>query len=533
MTSERAARPNFVVIMTDTQATNVLGCYGHPELRTPRLDGLAAEGITFDRAYTTSPLCTPARAALFTGRYPQNCGAWVNGLPLGTSFPHLGQRFRDLGYRTAYTGKWHLDGHDYFGTGRCPDGWDDAYWYDGRRHLDSLSEAERVLWRQGLRTYEALKEHDVKEDWCWGDRVSDRAARFVEDAARTPDQPFLLVASYDEPHGPFTCPPEYAEPFLDYKYPLGPAAFDDLAGKPSHQREWAAMRERQGLTRSEHAQINPLYFGCNSWVDQEIGRVIDAVDRFAPDNTWIIFTSDHGEMMGSHGINSKGATVYQEMANIPLIVRPPRPELRGRRGIRPGAAVSHIDVLPTLLDLSGHDIPPALEGGSLAPILRGDAGADDPDRSVFVVFHRYELPGDGQGGFTPMRAIVKGDRKLAVHLLDTDELYDRTDDPYELRNRIDDPALAGTRDALHDELLDWMYRVRDPFRSPAWERRPWRESSSHRLTWQGGWKGERQGWEDGYAPTRLNYGSGLLLEGPPATPSATAQPAVRPGAGPR
>jgi len=117
----------------------------------------------------------------------------------------------------------------------------------------------------------------------------------------------LLVVSYDEPHGPFTCPPEYVEPFLDYKYPLGPSAFDMLEGKPEHQREWAAARERNGQSRSEHAGITPLYFGCNAYVDQEIGRVIDAVDRHAPENTWIIFTSDHGEMMGAHGINAKGS----------------------------------------------------------------------------------------------------------------------------------------------------------------------------------------------------------------------------------
>ncbi len=416
-------------------------------------------------------------------------------------------------------------------------GWDDAYWYDGRRHLETLSGEERVLWRQGLRSYESLRAHNVTADWCWGHRVSDRAIRFLEDAGGSDERPFLLVVSYDEPHGPFTCPPGYVEPFLDYKHPLGPAAFDDLQRKPAHQREWAAMLERQGRQRSADAQITPLYFGCNSFVDQEIGRVIEAVDRSAPEDTWILFTSDHGEMMGSHGINSKGATVYQEMANVPLIVRPPRGQMQQRAGARIDAAASHADVLPTLLDLAQAEIPPALEGGTLTPMLRGDAGADDPARSVYVVFHRYELPGDGQGGFTPMRAIVKGDKKLAVHLLDTDELYDRVVDPHELRNWIDDPAYAATRDALHDELLDWMYAVRDPFRSPAWERRPWRDPSTHRLTWDGGWMGERHGWDDGYAPSRLNYGTGLPLE--PASPAgntspagSTAQPARRPGATP-
>src|SRR5438552_18797233 len=145
--------PNFVFIMTDTQATNVLGCYDHPaeallgpetravreELRTPRLNQLAADGVTFDRANTTCPLCTPARAALFTGRAAHNVGAWANNQPLGATVKHTGQRFRDAGYRTAYSGKWHLDGHDYFGTGICPNGWDDRYWYDGMRYQQDIT----------------------------------------------------------------------------------------------------------------------------------------------------------------------------------------------------------------------------------------------------------------------------------------------------------------------------------------------------------------------------------------------------------
>ncbi|MGH2353376.1 MAG: sulfatase-like hydrolase/transferase [Chloroflexota bacterium] len=495
-------RPSFVLIMTDTQATNVLGCYGHPELRTPSIDRLAATGVTFDRAYTTSPLCTPARAGLFTGQYPHGVGAWVNGLPIGTSFPHMGQRFRDQGYRAAYTGKWHLDGHDYFGNGRCPDGWDDRFWYDGRRHLESLTDEERVLWRQGLRSYEALKEHDIQAEWTWGHRVSDRAIQFLQEAAQAPDQPFVLVASYDEPHGPFTCPPEFVEPFLDYQHPLGPAAFDKLRNKPVHQQEWAASRPRERSATATH----PLYFGCNSFIDSEIGRVIDAVDRYAPDHTYILYTSDHGEQLGAHGLYSKGATVYEENTNIPLIVRPPRSANAG--AARVAAPVSHIDILPTMLDLAGLAAPPALEGESLVPMLQGKTG--DPERAVFVEFHRYEMPGDNWGGFTPMRAIVKGQHKLAIHLLDTDELYDLGDDPAELHNRIDDPAYATVRDSLHDTLLDWMYHSRDPFRGPAWERRPWR--TARRLTWSGGWSGRRRGWDDGYAPSHLNYGTGLPLE---------------------
>jgi uncharacterized sulfatase len=508
------ARPNFVFIMTDTQATNVLGAYGRQDMRTPRIDGLAAEGVTFDRAYTTCPLCTPARAALFTGRSAHAVGAWANNQPLGANVRHMGQRLRDAGYRTAYTGKWHLDGHDYFGTGECPDGWDDRYWYDGMRYQRDLSPQERRLWRGGLRAVADLRTHDIRPEFTWGHRVSDRATRFLREATGggEPHKPFALVVSYDEPHGPFTCPPEYAEPFEGFRYPIGPAAFDDLAGKPRYQQEWAAAaperRRRAAGPNSRRLDYteHPLYFGCNSFVDSEIGRVIDAVDRYAPENTWIVYTSDHGDMLGAHGLHSKAAAVYEEIAHIPLIVRPPRapaaagPDSPDREWVAAGARVSglvsHIDVLPTLLDLAGLTIPPVFEGESLVPLLRGESG--DPERPVFVEFNRFAAQGDGQGGFTPMRAVIMGPHKLNLYLHDTDELYDLASDPAEVRNRIDDPGLAQVRDALHDTLLDWMYANRDPFRAPAWEQRPWRRS--RRLTFTGGWTGRRRGRGDGYAP---------------------------------
>jgi uncharacterized sulfatase len=502
-------RPNFVFIMTDTQATNVLGCYGaprwhdtasgreRPNMRTPRIDRLAADGVLFERAYTTCPLCTPARAALFTGRSAHAVGAWANNQPLGANVRHMGQRFRDLGYRTAYSGKWHLDGHDYFGTGACPDGWDDRYWYDGMRYQQDLTPEQRERWRGGLRTLDALREYDVRPELLWAHRVADRAERFLQEAVQTPDQPFLFVASLDEPHGPFTCPPEFAEPFVDFRYPIGPAAHDDLSNKPRYQQEWAASGgDRRRRTQEDHI-VHLLYFGCNSFADMEIGRVVDAVDRYAPDNTWIVYTSDHGDMLGAHGLHAKAAAVYEEIAHIPLIVRPPRGASGvAAAGTRVPELVSHIDVLPTLLDLAGARVPPALEGMSLAPQLRGERG--DPDRAVFVEFNRFAAQGDGNGGFTPMRAIVKRHYKLNVYLHDTDELYDVETDPAEVDNRIGEPALAPVRDALHDELLDRMYANRDPFRAPLWEQRPWR--ATRRLTFDGGWSGVRRGRDDGYAP---------------------------------
>ena len=490
------ARPSFVFIMTDSQGANVVGAYGHPGVRTPNLDRLAAGGVRFDAAFTTAPVCTPARAALFTGVYAGAAGAWANNLPLGDTLHTMGQRFRDAGYRTAYTGKWHLDGYDYFGTGGCPAGWDPRYWYDGRNYLEDLSEAERRLWRGGLDSPDALRAHGVTREWTWGGRVTERAIRFLEEATARDgggegdDAPFLLVVSYDEPHEPFTCPPEYAEAFAGYRHPLGPAESDDLRDKPAHHREWAASARATG---DPGYRANPLYFGCNAFVDDEIGRVLAALDRLAPGDTWVIYTSDHGDMLGAHGLTFKGPAMYDEIVRIPLIVR--GPDGRGA-GTVATAPVSHIDLLPTMLELAGLPAPPALDGASLVPLLAGGGRGDD--RAVVIGFGRFAVNHDSWGGFQPIRCLVDGDYKLAINLLHTDELYDRRGDPAELTNLIADPAHAAARDRLHDRLLDWMGAHGDPFRGPVWERRPWR--AAPRLGWTGLGRARR---DDGYAPPSL------------------------------
>ena len=131
--------PNQAVfILTDTQGTDVIGCYGRPEMKTPYIDKMAAEGIRFNRAYSTQPVCGPARSAIFTGLYPHSNGVLGNDMAPCLDAKTIGQRLSGLGVRTGYIGKWHLDGTDYFGNGVCPEGWDPEYWFDGRCYLDSL-----------------------------------------------------------------------------------------------------------------------------------------------------------------------------------------------------------------------------------------------------------------------------------------------------------------------------------------------------------------------------------------------------------
>ena len=383
--------PNIILILTDTQATNVVGCYGRPDLQTPHIDALAQTGLRFENAYTTCPLCTPARAGLFTGIYAHTSGPWTNNLPLGANIRTMGQYFQAGGYHTAYSGKWHLDGHDYFGTGICPPGWDEAYWYDGANYLADLTPAQIAAWR-GIKSPADLRTHAITAEFTWAHRVSDRGIRFLENRD---ERPFLLVLSYDEPHHPYACPPEYAERFAGYDYRVGPGALDTLEGKPAHQREWAEAHHWPGGSLTVRS---PLYLGCNSFVDAEIGRVIDAAHRLSAENTLIVFTSDHGDLMGAHRLGGKGPAMYAEITRIPLIVELPGQANAGRTV---QSTVSHIDLLPTLLEMAGLPLQPILEGESLLPLLQG---GEQPARAAVIGFQRYEIEHDSLGRF-PARAL--------------------------------------------------------------------------------------------------------------------------------
>ncbi|MDU7127768.1 MAG: sulfatase-like hydrolase/transferase [Escherichia coli] len=419
-------RPNFLFVMTDTQATNMVGCYSGKPLNTQNIDSLAAEGIRFNSAYTCSPVCTPARAGLFTGIYANQSGPWTNNVAPGKNISTMGRYFKDAGYHTCYIGKWHLDGHDYFGTGECPPEWDADYWFDG--------------------------------------------------------------ANY-----PFTCPVEYLEKYADFYYELGEKAQDDLANKPEHHRLWAqAMPSPVGDDGLYH---HPLYFACNDFVDDQIGRVINALTPEQRENTWVIYTSDHGEMMGAHKLISKGAAMYDDITRIPLIIRSPQGERR-----QVDTPVSHIDLLPTMMALADIEKPEILPGENILAVKE--------PRGVMVEFNRYEIEHDSFGGFIPVRCWVTDDFKLVLNLFTSDELYDRRNDPNEMHNLIDDIRFADVRSKMHDALLDYMDKIRDPFRSYQWSLRPWRKDARPR--WMGAFRPRPQ---DGYSPVVRDYDTGLPTQG--------------------
>ena len=231
-------QPNIVLIMCDQQGANAVGCYGAEGVRTERIDQLASQGTRFARAYTATPVCTPARAGLHTGMYPHSAGGWSNAIGLDANTKTVAQRLAQAGYHCAHFGKWHLDGHDYFGTGQAPEPFSKETWFDGRNYLEEFPADFRPKLRKHPGSPEAIRELGITEETTWGGRICRHSLDFIADASKN-EQPFFMVASFDEPHGPSISTAEDLELFADFVRKTGPAGQDDLTSKPSHQFEWS------------------------------------------------------------------------------------------------------------------------------------------------------------------------------------------------------------------------------------------------------------------------------------------------------
>ena len=487
-------KKQIVVLMTDTTRKDMVGCYGNEKMKTPNLDRLAQEGIRYENAYTCQPVCGPARGAIFTGAFPHTNGVVTNSIGMGDNIKTIGQRLHDNKIECGYIGKWHLDGSDYFGNGVCPDGWNPKYWYDMRTYLSELSDEDKLRSRDSQTSYT----EGFSEEFTYAHRCSDRAIAYLNEFK---DQDFFLTVSYDEPHGQSLCPAPFNHMYDGFCFESSPSFQDDLSKKPMLQQLWAGKN-----LHAPESEINKaskglsLFLGCNSFADYEMGRVLDVISKLAPD-AMVIYTSDHGDMLGAHRLTSKNAAAYKEVANIPLIIK------GGAKGQVVHEMASHIDIAPTIMDYFELPVPKTMEGKSmLAQIYDPSVKIND---AVFTEFTRYEVDHDGFGGLQMMRAITTKRYKLVIHLLDTDEFYDLETDPYDVENRINDEAYEAVRNELHDKLLAHMDDTRDLYRGYQWKMRPWRKNVTP--DWNnGGYTRQRENEE--YEPRQLDYDTGLPME---------------------
>lgn len=454
--------------MTDTQSTHMVGCYsGNPKVGTPNIDQLASEGIRFDRAYTTCPLCTPARSALFSGVHPPVNGAWANSMAPGLNFPLMGTIFSEVGYECGYSGKWHLDGTAYFGDGVAGGGFPQDWWFDGKNYADFLGPDKFQTYLKA-KTSDELRNGGFTENDVWGKQVADRTIDFLKQQ-KGRSNPFLFVASFDEPHGPYVCPPGEWENYDSQQIPVPENFQASLDGKPELQKIHGNQVPQ--LSESEHRESLRRHYACNQYVDRQIGRILDVINQDHADDTIVIYTSDHGDMQRSHGLRQKGPMMYEEVSRIPFIVRIPGSAI----GMNCNQLVSHLDLIPTLLELCEQPIPQILQGQSFLQQLHQP---ETPGRKHLMLSHtRFALNHDGWGGFYPVRCLITQNEKLVINLVDTDEFYLREESKNETFNLIEADKHRTKRDELHDQLLAEMDRTRDPFRSADWVNRSWRSNS--------------------------------------------------------
>ncbi len=464
--SETLSQPNIVFITTDTQGHEMLSAYvDRPCVETPNLDRLANEGVLFENAFTTSPLCTPARASWHTGLYPNRAGAWANDLPLGQHIPTLAELLTEQGYHVLHVGKWHLDASGYEGAGVADGGFDDEAWYDLHNFYDEVG-------RKGINRFGGWNRGLYDEAYCFGHRIADRAIDILNQKQDS-RSPFFLAVSFDEPHGPYICPPPYRGRFNQADIYQPPTFGHDMVDKPRLQQQYAEFLANQRDNPNQFPAYYHRYYDCNRYVDYEIGRVLDAIEQFVPDAV-VIFTSDHGDHLGAFGLCAKGPTMYDHTNAVPLLIKAPHITQGGRCET---GLVSSLDIWATILELAGDDptrFPQhkGYDGRSLLPIL--DQKTDSVRDFVVMEYNRFGEKFWQVNGFYPIRCIRTHDWKLSINLFDSDEFYDLQNDPDEAINLIHDSLVAGIRNQLHAQLLAWQDDTRDVFRGPVWGQRPWR-----------------------------------------------------------
>jgi len=434
-------RPNFLILMSDQHNPHILGCYGDGVVKTPHVDALAANGVLFQHAYCQAPLCVPSRMSFLTGRQPSDIGVWSNGCILpsdATTFAHwLGAE----GYETALIGRMHFVGPDqWHGFEKRLVGSLTPVHPGGRPPLDvpalmraaGQSRPAIVTSGPGRTAYQLYDEV-----------VANATVEYLREKARGSDRPFCAVAGFVLPHCPYVCQKED----WDYYYQKVPPPIIPEGHLESLHPAIRLLRKNRDSEQISEEQVRRSrtgYYGLVTHFDRLLGLVMDALRESGLDeNTVVIYTSDHGDMAGEHGLWFK-SNFYEGAVSVPLVVSCPG---RFESGRRVREIVSLLDIGPTLLEMAGAEVPPFVTGRSLLPLLNGQKG---------------ELPAEALSehcqtcGLAPMRMIRRGRWKLVHYEGYRPQLFDLESDPDEFNDLGEDPAHAEVRQELHERVLaDW------------------------------------------------------------------------------
>jgi arylsulfatase A-like enzyme len=429
--AQASRKPNVVYILTDQWRAQAFGYAGDPNVKTPAIDQLAAEGVNFKNAVSVAPICTPHRAALLTGRFPTTTGMIMNDIYLPSGELCMAEIFKEAGYHTGYIGKWHLDAHgrssyipperrqgfDYWKVLECTHNYNDSKYYDNNN--------------PNIKTWKGYDAYAQTDDAC----------AYIKDKA-TAEEPFLLFLSLGGPHFPHGSAPKNFKAL----YPV-----DQIKLRPNvpKNQQAQARREAQGY-----------YAHCTA-IDTCIPKIKEAIsDAGIEDNTILIFTSDHGEMLGSHNMRPFTKHVpWDESVCIPFLLS--YPPLTGSKGRVIETPINTPDILPTLLGLAGIPLPDTFDGEDLSELIR-TPGKEIEGRVALVV----QVVHDGLGRQVPLyRALRTSRYTYARSLKGPWLLYDNQNDPYQTNNLVGNIEHKELAERLDAQLLAKLAKNRDAFKS--------------------------------------------------------------------
>ena len=477
-------RPNVLFIMDDQHNARCMGCAGEPVLKTPALDSLAEGGVCFENAFSQNPICMPSRVSFLSGQYVHTHGVFGNywgSLPDET--PSLARILADAGYQTAAIGKLHISigwGTDGFQDKVLCDYADvseDPFENDYYRYLAEHGlEKEYDLGTASSRFAYSTFVSNIPAEHCVENWNGDQTVTWLKNRNRS--RPFFLWMTFQRPHNPLAPPKEYAELYKPEDIVLPPAG-DRLESKPERHREILGGRLRMIRGDRDLKQALAYYYALITLIDENIAKVLRALDEEGiRDDTLIVFSSDHGDFAGEHGVMDKNVGIYESIQRIPMIVNYPR---RFRSGAVRDDLVESTDFLPTILETLGMPIPKTAEGRSLLGPLTGGRALDRD-----AVFCEWEH----------VRSIRTRQWRLNCYAgTGEGELYDRRSDPGETVNLYDDPRLRDIRFELVRRLMDFaftsngtFFRTSTDHRRPetpafaAWTKKWWREGGRGNYT---------------------------------------------------
>ena len=474
------SRPNILLILTDQQRWDSLGCYGADWVSTPVLDRLAGQGVRFNRCYCTNPICTPSRASLWTGRHLPGHGVYRLDSILPDDQVLFSRTLRDAGYRTGLFGKLHVSGRIYEEAIRHPDdGFDEYEWcLESVISMDSPLQAysawlkERNPELHSRMVHEGRKVLHVPREYHMTHWAAERSIDFIRRASAGSaaeggsGRPFLCCMSVFDPHNPYEdYPEEYASRVDASRMP--PLVDDRRADLPhglERERTGSYLGDIDAMTDEDIRRMRVGYYASIAFLDDEVGRVLDVLeDSGVADNTLVIFASDHGDMLGDHRLLVKGAMFYDACVRVPLLMRWPGHIVRGSVVDAP---VQLHDVAATVATAAGCELPRRdeerdLAGQDLLPLIRGEVGSARED--TVCLYRNTGINRVTRDWSPPLDAsmLIHGSHKLTFYHgaaagRPRGELYDLDADPNELTSLWDKPEFREVRDELIGRLLDWI-----------------------------------------------------------------------------